>query len=1730
MVRRPGRRRGSIEGATPSPQRALVTHDRQLAVCRGLAFIRDLGSSLLANPIVRSRHGSDLLVPFFVSPRARPGAPPAERMAIDVARQLALAWRAGALPARLPTRGADGRRCSEAGLGAGTGAGGRDGAAGAGDAGLAPVVGATSAAVSPRALRDMAQGIYALHLLGIGEPLLLARLRECVASVDVRALFHFDPSRERAPHLTTFANCACGGDSDPASRRCSACLRPLTPRARLDVLLDALVYAFHFERLTLPAPGCFFDVLRQLCNEYALATATPPPARDVLDADAASDASTGLGVADASTGLGVADASTGLGVADASTGLGVADASTGLGVAARACASAGARAAGAACAVRGGDGAARRARLSRPTVAAALPPAPRTAPVERGARGARAATGSRAGAATRPASRARTECGEAASRARDAHYLFYAMTHLVYTLNGFDQTRLGPHLLPRGVSAFLRTELSAAIVARDPDKAAEAATALRALLPARPRAPRPAAAAYGGGANAAPARLSGARADGGGKDGGGKDGGGKDGGGKDGGGTDGGGKDGGGTDGGGKDGGGVDDDTQSEALLAAATAFLLRTQSPTDGGWQCAADSPLDVFARYHATLVGVCALRRAHYEDREVEASERAEGRCERAQCGTGASGADGAASAAPGRRADADARADAATAAADGACGRVHEAVTAVTAWSGPDPALWDGPADTLLHGGERAGGWDGWEGVVFAGMRRAEGGGAIALRAWLAPRAPPTGADGGDGDGMADGGDGMADGGDGMADGGDGMADGGDGMADGGGGMADGGDGMADGGDGMADGGGGMADGVPVYCAMSSGAPRCACADARARACWSGDGARAASADAAGRGDAARAAECAPCSTQLALHRAWLESLGSAAAPLCGLQHGARFFAHRRRLADGAAAALSAPRASPLSEEKRRSLVRLLPVMRRLPIRAHALEQSRERRATELDAERRNRLERTLSVAPGATAAATDAPAARVDAASALAGGGTDARLGALARFPARSSGALALALARSRSLSTLLPPSPAITASSARSDVACAHRLERARAELAQPAAAGARARHSGARRERAERLSGARSAAELLSPGPAFGGILWAYSNTIGTIELSWDAAVGGDGEITYALFAEEGNVNFARKGLVEPPQATFNSTTFRAVLTNLTAGANYSLLVVAVDEEGDRSGNREPARVTVADVDPMLWPNNTLVKFSDATTLRSDSEEQVTLTTRELPLPDEFKVDAYFLAPLVDGDVSYVQILSINVTSEEPLFVAVLAVWQEYSFDTALDAAMFLEEGADGGPNASVALMGGEPLLNRRRLATISRTFSRTASNTFGPVVIEQTFSTSVMVTASFRIGLNRVCRRICLFLCRRGRRSPRTFCFPNPLDPFVRASASAELGASYSFNALGSVSASTAANSNIELFRGPKIRVQAGPIPIVLEPSIDLFIELSATATGEINLFTEASASIRTAVSFDTGRLTRVPPQPQFNFDSGFDLSIGGELTARIGLTFSLDVKVFDAVGLAVGVSPALVATAAGSAILDGGLFLVEQGACPTPFSIDTFEIAFQIAIPVSFVLDLPGRRGDREFPLGNLFERTFPPFFALVPPTIVPPQSFACVDTIPQLDVVASGTLQGPQTWLVDSSPPSGVTVVPGTQTGANAALSVDPLLFSSSAAPPTGSLFFVVQPLLPLPVCFVAQISLDDLLLGAGVLDADACCLGPRDCTGTGSQLCPEQELTPLVDLAS
>jgi hypothetical protein len=317
----------------------------------------------------------------------------------------------------------------------------------------------------------------------------------------------------------------------------------------------------------------------------------------------------------------------------------------------------------------------------------------------------------------------------------------------------------------------------------------------------------------------------------------------------------------------------------------------------------------------------------------------------------------------------------------------------------------------------------------------------------------------------------------------------------------------------------------------------------------------------------------------------------------------------------------------------------------------------------------------------------------------------------------------------------------------------------------------------------------------------------------------GKIALDWDAAVG-DGNITYALYFREGIVNFTREGLVGPPQATFNSTTFRAELTNLTLGTKYSLLVLAVGEDGNESGNREAFYVTVASVDPVLWGNNTLVRFDDSTTtLAFVSAEEITLTSTELPLPEEFQVGAYFLAPQAEGDVGYVQILSINVALEDPLFVAELTVrpanftevYQEYEFDVSLDAAPFLT--SDGDSIANVALTGDPSDLarNRRRLLSISRTFSRTATNDFGPFQIVQTFSTTVTITASFKVGLNRVCRRICFFRCR-------TICFPNPLDPFVRAGASAMLGASYSFNALGAVSASTDASSNLELFKGPKV------------------------------------------------------------------------------------------------------------------------------------------------------------------------------------------------------------------------------------------------------------------------------------------------------------------------
>ncbi|KAJ1638146.1 hypothetical protein T492DRAFT_242797 [Pavlovales sp. CCMP2436] len=518
------------DGREGPPQRALVGAGDELSVLRGLRYIRDLGSSLLANPRTRERYGSDLLLPFFLTARVSPGAAPAERMALDVARHLALAWRATAAPA-------------------------------------SPAV---VQAGSPRVLRDLAQGLYSLRMLGLPAPGLLAQLRERVAAVPAAEVLLFDPGRERAPHLQLFDPCSCGAYTHPRAPDC-LCGHRLHARPRFDVLLDALVYAFHFERMALPAGVCYFEVLRQLCDEYARATSS-------IAAAAAAATTT--------------------------------------------------------------PGAKPRA------------------------------------AATRARARLDSEVEEV-DRQRDAHYLFYAVTHLVYTLNGFDQTHLGPGLLPATALGYLGAELECAMAADDPDRTAEAIVALRALLPLTPDALLPPDASAPnsllpdsrGADSSAPADGPTARREE-------------------------------------RDQAGAGrahdqplaDPSKSalgalQAQLGRGVAYLRRAQS-ADGGWAVAAaggeGEELDLFSRYHAALVAVAALRETHYQiaSRQVQ----------------------------------------------QGAVGGQPAVPLSTDVVGGPPDAV-SQPAGSV--GGEPAPTRAEWSGVVFAGLRESASGGRAVLRAWLQPQ---------------------------------------------------------------------------------------------------------------------------------------------------------------------------------------------------------------------------------------------------------------------------------------------------------------------------------------------------------------------------------------------------------------------------------------------------------------------------------------------------------------------------------------------------------------------------------------------------------------------------------------------------------------------------------------------------------------------------------------------------------------------------------------------------------------------------------------------------------------------------------------------------------------------------------------------------------------------------------------------------------------------------------
>lgn len=200
---------------------------KRAAIIRGLDYVQRAGDALLRNQQLASRHGADVLIPFYVPPTTAAGSPE-ERHAFRVASHLATEWRARAVRAAryLPPR------------------------------------------VPPATLLDLMQGLYSLEGLGMGEPSVRAAVLERSAAWGAVDYFKYDVSAGE-PAVDTREECMCGMRPAAGASECPACKRAAVPMSKFDVWLEALVWSFHGCRMRIGLGACFFDVLKQVCGAFA---------------------------------------------------------------------------------------------------------------------------------------------------------------------------------------------------------------------------------------------------------------------------------------------------------------------------------------------------------------------------------------------------------------------------------------------------------------------------------------------------------------------------------------------------------------------------------------------------------------------------------------------------------------------------------------------------------------------------------------------------------------------------------------------------------------------------------------------------------------------------------------------------------------------------------------------------------------------------------------------------------------------------------------------------------------------------------------------------------------------------------------------------------------------------------------------------------------------------------------------------------------------------------------------------------------------------------------------------------------------------------------------------------------------------------------------------------------------------------------------------------------------
>ena len=196
---------------------------KRAAVFAGLDFLRGLGGTLFRNDALWNRHGSDILIPFYVPPLGAARASEEERHALKVATELALVWRGRNRGRRL------------------------------------------TSGTPPSELLDLMQGVYTLECLGMadGSRDLRQQLEERCAAYGVEDFLRFDPAVGE-PGGAVREVCLCGARPEAGARECPACRRPAVPMSRFDVWLEALVWTFHGCRMRIGLGACFFAVLQQL--------------------------------------------------------------------------------------------------------------------------------------------------------------------------------------------------------------------------------------------------------------------------------------------------------------------------------------------------------------------------------------------------------------------------------------------------------------------------------------------------------------------------------------------------------------------------------------------------------------------------------------------------------------------------------------------------------------------------------------------------------------------------------------------------------------------------------------------------------------------------------------------------------------------------------------------------------------------------------------------------------------------------------------------------------------------------------------------------------------------------------------------------------------------------------------------------------------------------------------------------------------------------------------------------------------------------------------------------------------------------------------------------------------------------------------------------------------------------------------------------------------------------